>query len=108
MAAQVDLAGVIQHLQGDNEEQKNAAMVQLAQFGQNLDQAAAPAPQLITLRQASEQGQAGDADLLKITDLMPASWGSTKDGESESHCIIIGNYVNMQGYYDNPSKIAWF
>jgi len=42
MAAPVNLAGVIQHLQGENEEQKNAAMVQLAQFVQNINQPPAP------------------------------------------------------------------
>jgi hypothetical protein len=105
-----DLAGIIQDLQGDDNGGRQQAIVHLAQFVQRIN-APAQAPQVparITLRTALENTRAGAVDALKVTDLMPDSWGSMKDGDPESHCIRFESYANVQGYDDDQTKITWF
>jgi hypothetical protein len=106
----LDLAGIIQNLQGEDGNQRQNAMVELAQFVQqvNTPPQAQQVPARITLREALEQGRAGAANELKVTDLMPDSWGNTKDGDPESHCLRFENYANVHGYDDDPTKITWF
>jgi hypothetical protein len=112
MAAQppVDIAAIIRNLQGDNEENRQNAVVQLAEVVQRINPPApaSPAPQRLTLRQALEQGREGAADDLKVMDLLPDPWGNNKDGSPEAHCIRFENYAIMHNYDNDPTKIAWF
>jgi hypothetical protein len=105
-----DLPGIIQHLQGENNVERQNAIVQLAQYVQriNAPAQAQQAPERITLRQALENQREGAANNLKVTDLMPDPWGSTKDGDPESHCLRFESYANVHGYADDQSKIIWF
>ena len=105
-----DLPGIIQHLQGENNDERQNAIVQLAQYVQriNAPAQAQQAPERITLRQALENQREGAANNLKVTDLMPDPWGSTKDGDPESHCLRFESYANVHGYGDDQSRIIWF
>jgi hypothetical protein len=106
----IDRAGVILELQGADPVARQAAIVQLGQFVQQINQPppAQQPPNRMTLRQALEQAREGAAGELKVTDLMPDPWGSTKDCDPESHCVKFENYAAMHGYDDDPTKIAWF
>jgi hypothetical protein len=70
-----DLPGIIQQLQGDNNADRQNAIVHLAQYVQRINPPARaqPPPARITLRDALENVRAGAADQLKVTDLMPDS-----------------------------------
>ena len=106
----IDIAGVIQNLQGNNNDDRQQAMIQLAQFVQQINQPPPARPQVprMTLREALNHAREGAADDLKITDLMPDSWGGIKDGDPESHCVRFENYAAIQGYEDDQTKTAWF
>jgi hypothetical protein len=105
-----DLPGIIGHLQGANNDERRNAIVQLAQYVQRLNAPAQAqqAPARLTLREALENQRAGAADNLKVTDLMPDSWGSIKDGDPESHCLRFESYANVHGYENDQSRITWF
>jgi hypothetical protein len=105
-----DLPGIIGHLQGANGEERRNAIVQLAQYVQRLNAPAQAeqAPARLTLREALENQRAGAADNLKVTDLIPDSWGSIKDGDPESHCLRFESYANVHGYDNDQSRITWF
>jgi hypothetical protein len=112
MAAQppIDVAAIIRQLQGDNEENRQNAVVQLAEVVQRINQPAqaGPAPPRLTLWEALEHGREGAADDLKVMDLLPDPWGNNKDGSPEAHCIRFENYANMHNYDNDATKIAWF
>ena len=107
--AAIDIADVLQAMEGADAQARNDAMVNLARYVQNLPQAEQPAApaaaQRLTIREALREGE---TDELKVTDLMPDAWGSTKDGEPESHCHRFEIYTNMHGYDDDANKIALF
>ena len=105
--AQANIADIIQALQGNVPQDRHDAMTQLAQYvqHQNQEEAVEPPAARMTLREALRDGA---ADNLKVTDLLPETWGGIKDGEPDSHCLRFENYATVQGYDNDRNKIAWF
>jgi hypothetical protein len=105
-----DIVQIVQGLGNADAEAAAAAAANFARYVQNLQQPPVPdIPDIITIREAVRRGRPADHVInLKLTDLLPAQWGSVKDGDPESHCMRFENFCNIHQYDMDDTKIAWF